>query len=61
MAPYAIPQLLLGLNDTLNKLALADLHHNLQDLLDIIKTFVGSLPNAAFAARAGDAGHAETL
>jgi pimeloyl-ACP methyl ester carboxylesterase len=39
---FAIPHLLLGLNDTLHKLALADLHHNLQDLFDIIKTFVGS-------------------
>jgi pimeloyl-ACP methyl ester carboxylesterase len=39
---FAIPHLLLGLNDTLHKLALADLRHNLQDLLNIIKTFVGS-------------------
>jgi pimeloyl-ACP methyl ester carboxylesterase len=39
---FTIPQLLLGLNDTLNKLALVDLRHNVQDLLNIIKTFVGS-------------------
>ena len=39
---FTIPQLLLGLNDTLNKLALVDLRHNVQDLLNIVKTFVGS-------------------
>jgi pimeloyl-ACP methyl ester carboxylesterase len=39
---FAIPQLLLGLNDTMTKLAMLDLHHNVQDLLNIAKTFVGS-------------------
>jgi pimeloyl-ACP methyl ester carboxylesterase len=39
---FTIPQLLLGLNDTLNKLALVDLRHTVQDLLNIVKTFVGS-------------------
>jgi pimeloyl-ACP methyl ester carboxylesterase len=39
---FTIPQLLLGLNDTLTKLALVDLRHNVQDLLNIVKTFVGS-------------------
>jgi pimeloyl-ACP methyl ester carboxylesterase len=39
---FSIPQLLLGLNDTLHRLALVDLRHNVQDLLEIVKTFVGS-------------------
>jgi pimeloyl-ACP methyl ester carboxylesterase len=39
---FAIPHLLLGLNDTLSYLALVDLRHDIQDLLNIVKTFVGS-------------------
>jgi pimeloyl-ACP methyl ester carboxylesterase len=39
---FAIPHLLLGLNDTLAKLALVDLRHSVQDLLNIVNTFVGS-------------------
>ena len=39
---FTIPQLLLGLNDTVRKLALLDLRHNMQDLLNIAKTFVGT-------------------
>jgi pimeloyl-ACP methyl ester carboxylesterase len=39
---FTIPQLLLGLNDTLHKLALVDLRHSVQDLLNIVKTFVVS-------------------
>jgi hypothetical protein len=39
---FTIPQRLLGLNETLDKLALLDLRHNVQDLLNIVKAFVGS-------------------
>jgi len=39
---FAIPQLVMGLNDVIKKLALLDVRHNLQDLLNITTTFVGT-------------------
>lgn len=39
---FTIPQLLMGLNDTLKKVALLDLRHSMSELLNIVKTFVGT-------------------
>jgi hypothetical protein len=38
---FAIPQLLHGLNDVVRKIAIVDLRHNPQELVDIIKDFIG--------------------
>jgi pimeloyl-ACP methyl ester carboxylesterase len=46
---FSIPQLLFGLNNSVRKLALVDLRHSLQDLLEVVGTFIGSyqmLPSA---------------
>jgi pimeloyl-ACP methyl ester carboxylesterase len=39
---FAIPQLLMGLNDVLQKLTIIDVKHNMRDLVQIAKTFVGT-------------------
>ncbi len=39
---FAIPQLFFGLNGSVRKLALLDLHHSLHDLLEIVTTFTGT-------------------
>lgn len=52
---FAIPQLLMGLNDTIKKVALLDLRHSLQDLLNITKSFVGTYQMLPSALALGDA------